>query len=332
MILHEKGARSPSLSDTLKVDNVAFDLTGSTVKFKMRLESSATLKVDTAATIVAPTAGTVRYDWAAIDVDTGGDYLGWWEVTLPGGKLQDTPRFSIRVLDLVTPDLSSRALVSLWETQDWLNGQNVNAELQEIVRAINDISARFHDEARREFKVNGTNPLTRTFPVTRRGITQPFYVDGQFMGDTLLYNRQLPVGDMAAAPTTVQILNTDWTSVLETVSAANITVHRDERDPIAGPIRYLEFQTTVTSLAEGMRVAVTGNFGFPSVPGSVRQAVLDAVVETLDRDVEHPRQDMSPVSSSESANVIVLGRTPQAVSLPPRALAVARYWRDPVVG
>src|SRR6266496_789196 len=67
----------------------------------MRAVSSSTLKVDTAATIVNPpgAAGKVRYDWAALDVDTVDFYLGWWQVTLPSGKLQDSPEFLIEVRD-----------------------------------------------------------------------------------------------------------------------------------------------------------------------------------------------------------------------------------------
>lgn len=75
------GDRNPSISETITVGGVVVDLTPSTVKFKMRLVGSATLKVDAAAVIVSAPAGTVRYDWASADVNTAGVYLIWWEVT-----------------------------------------------------------------------------------------------------------------------------------------------------------------------------------------------------------------------------------------------------------
>jgi hypothetical protein len=59
VITHFKGNRSPSLTDTIKVNGVAFDLTGSTVVFKMRATNLVTLKVNAAATVVSAPAGTV---------------------------------------------------------------------------------------------------------------------------------------------------------------------------------------------------------------------------------------------------------------------------------
>lgn len=106
-----KGNRSPSLTDTIRIDGVPFDLTGSTVKFRMRQVGSSTLKVDTAASVVLAATGQVEYLWAALDVDTAAVYLGWWQVTLPGGNLQNTPEFVVEIDDNAQSDLHIRDFV-----------------------------------------------------------------------------------------------------------------------------------------------------------------------------------------------------------------------------
>src|SRR5262245_20571236 len=73
--------RSPSVTEQVTIDGVAFDLSSSTVRFKMRAANSSTLKVDAAALITDAPTGMVRHDWGPTDTDTAADYLCWWEVT-----------------------------------------------------------------------------------------------------------------------------------------------------------------------------------------------------------------------------------------------------------
>ena len=91
------GNRLPAASDTITIDGSPVDLTGASVKFMMREESSSTLKVNASATVVSAVGGQVRYDWAAADVDTKGEYRAWFRVTL-SGKDQDTPEFTVNFL------------------------------------------------------------------------------------------------------------------------------------------------------------------------------------------------------------------------------------------
>ena len=226
--------------------------------------------------------------------------------------------------------IGTRALVGLAETKDWLQSQNIDTrEDLELVRVINDISDRFHQEAEREFKPIGTNPQTRTFYIEGARASSPWIIDGDYRGELNPRTRTLFVGDLASF-TQVQILDsTDWTTVLETVPLTRVAVHPSVRQSWE-PIRKLEFRSDVTSLRPGMRVDVTGNWGFPSVPGNVRQAVLDAVAATYDRDVEHYRQDLGATSTQEGGNVIVIDRGRQRLlSMPPTSLAVAWSYRDP---
>ena len=262
---------------------------------------------------------------------------GYWAVNFKGTGAAEAAETHevIADPDPFTADsgLSSRALVTLAEAKDWLQQQNIDTSNDlDLVRVINDMSDRIHQEAEREFKVSGTNPQTRYFDVPAGGSPDPWYIDGQWMGDRSTWRRTVPVGDMAATPTQVQIIDMNWTTVLETVAAGDILSLPLNRQPWQ-PITHLRFQMDVTSLAEGMRVAVTGTWGFPAVPGNIRQATLDAVASVMDRDVEHYRQDLaSPVGEEGGVTVMVGGGRQRLLSLPPSAAAVAWSYRPPSVG
>ena len=83
-----------------------------------------------------------------------------------------------------------------------------------------------------------------------------------------------------------------------------------------------------------MRVSVTGNFGFPSVPEEIKQVAKELVEYKLDRDVEHPRTDFNPqaAQTAEGATVVINQARPMILPMPPEQWATVVRWRDPVVG
>lgn len=267
-----KDNRSPSLIDTIMVDGEPFDLTGCTVKFQMRAEGSAVLVADAVASVLQTGVdpnfvdkGQVRYDWAAGDVDEAGDFLGWWHVTLPSAKTQDTPEFPVFILehddtvpgrDLCTIEDVLRYVPGYAENQDTMTDNTlralISAESHEILRVTDE-----------EFVAWGTNPQTRVFDVT----------------DFDVRRRRIPVGAMASAPTAVTTTTADGTAV-ETVDALSVVGTPRTRAPWE-PITELWFPTGATTpaqLYDGYVMSVTGTFGYPMVPPDVREACAKRVI------------------------------------------------------
>lgn len=115
-----EGATGSAITDTIRVEGAAVDLIGmnASVKFRMRLTDSPTLKVDADATIDqtgsgdgAVNKGQVHYSWVAADLDTPGKYRAWWTITASGFP-QDSPEFDLEVIahDSGTPALGAVAL------------------------------------------------------------------------------------------------------------------------------------------------------------------------------------------------------------------------------
>jgi hypothetical protein len=91
--------------------------------------------------------GGVRYDWAALDVDTLGEYLGWWQVTLASLKTQDTPEFEFVVVDHVAASPTLYVQVEEFKSTIELSGtsfsdEDVKVALRSACRAIDEICGR----------------------------------------------------------------------------------------------------------------------------------------------------------------------------------------------
>lgn len=93
-----EGSTGQPVEDQIVINGRAFDLTGATVKFKMRYAELDDLKVDEDADIVEASEGTVKYDWTDPDVDTPGEYFGWWNIE-EGGNSFDTEEFLVLIAE-----------------------------------------------------------------------------------------------------------------------------------------------------------------------------------------------------------------------------------------
>jgi BppU N-terminal domain len=298
-IEHFNGNRSPSLTYTFTVDGIPFDLTGATVKFKMRAERTSTLKVNTAAVIVSPTAGTVRYDWAAIDVDTPGDFIGWWEVTLPSAKIQESPEFIIAIRDHTAAD------------------QTVYLEREDLKRMTDLEGTTFVDAYIDLALISASRSIDE---ITSRR----FYPDNdaaQVRYYTPAGDESLPIDDLVTLTSLkadrdgngvfeeTWVLNTDF--VLEPLNPAGRPWTRIRRASVGTK----SFPLTVRS------IELTGKFGWPAVPEAIQQAT-GLVASRLLKRREAP---FGVVGFGPDSEVVRVTR-----SDPDVMLLLSRYMANPV--
>lgn len=97
----KSGDTSLEFTDTLMVDGVADDLTGSTVLFLMKKYRSPGTAYSFAATIVTAASGTVSYvPGVGFPTDVG-SYKQEWQVTYSNGKILTFPTDGYNTIEIV---------------------------------------------------------------------------------------------------------------------------------------------------------------------------------------------------------------------------------------
>lgn len=81
------------------------DVTNATVRFHMMQIGAATLKIDSAASVIDGAAGHVRYALQAGDTDTPGSYKAEYEVTFLDGTIETFKNTPDQLRVVITPEL-----------------------------------------------------------------------------------------------------------------------------------------------------------------------------------------------------------------------------------
>lgn len=197
-VTHYVGSRQPPLYGAISTD-FAGDVipVGATVTFYMRAVGSSTLKVNGGAvTVDNAVTGDVHYNWAALDVDTAGFYVGWWRVTLSGGQFEETPEDLIWFQTHAPVTNQYVSVAELKETLSMGGETFADPDIQEAVTAASAVvdqmtgvtftavtETRYFTPTSADYIITG--PISAITAVTQSGSTlaaADYYIDG---GDTL---------------------------------------------------------------------------------------------------------------------------------------------------
>jgi hypothetical protein len=268
------GSRNPSITETITIGGIVFDLTTSTVRFKAREIGSTVLLVDQPATIVSAPAGTVRYDWGAADITSGGIFFQarnaiavWWEVTT-AGKVQDMME---AIIQCVAHAPVTKDYIELGEFKATATLQGQSFADMDIKIAIASSSRAVDEVAGRRFYLDADAAQVRYYSPTD---WWTLHVDDIVTITTLKSDES---GDGTFENTWT--LNTDY--VREPLNAAS------DLEPwtklCAHPNGGFRFPINVPRSVE-----LTGKFGWPVVPPQIKQATTILAQRLLKRAREVP--------------------------------------------
>lgn len=288
------GNKNPSITETITIDGVPKDLTGHTVKLKMRLANSSTLKVNADALVVSAVAGTVRYDWTGTDTDTAGNYLLWWEVTTTaGGNVQDVGEAFVQILAHAPV---SQDYVEFEELKSTLTLQGASFADLDVKIAISSASRAIDELTDRRFYPDADAAQVRYY--------SPEWADVLYVDDivTITSLKTDDAGDGTFENTLV--LNTDYTreplnAALDGEPYTCLRIH---------PLSSREFPIMYPRTVE-----LTGKFGWLVPPAPIKQATTILAHRLLKRAREVPF-GVSGVGIDGSV-VRIMAQDPDVVSL-----------------
>ncbi len=241
------------------VDGNPVNLTGATVRFRMRPAAgpASPLTVDQPAVIDNAAGGEVHYAWVAADTDTPGLYLAEWRVTFGDGTIESFPNGAVLYV-LVSEGLSGsdRVYTSLAELKSLLRIKG-NEHDAALMTAVSSASRAIDASTGRRFW-----PDANANQVRKYRTVSPNYV----RIDDLITLTSL--SDSAGAWT----LDTDF--VLEPLNAAADGRPWDTIRALAiGGSGWVDGELVAgRPFTRGRLVTLTGRFGWLEPPAQIRTA------------------------------------------------------------
>lgn len=256
------GDRDPSITETITSNGVAVDLTGLSIRFKMRPVGAAATTVDQSVSNTPGADGVVRYDWGVSDLATAGFYLAWWEVTYSGPKVQAVQE---ALLEIRAHGPTTGMLVELEEVRQAMELKSDDVSLDDqIIRLIPVASRRIALDARREF--------TPTAVATRR-----FRMNGRYL--------DLDPYDLR----TITSVTLDPAGVPKVIAATDYRGTPSHKpDGVWTEVKISDFYSIETGswMQFGFNeVDVAGAWGFAAPPVDVKEAAVIAIRSWLRRDL-----------------------------------------------